>query len=155
MEKRQMSVEEAAKNGMFPNHEQMANGEKRYRLTNKDDGSSYVRTVAGPTGAWQDSHFHKRTTVFIVVQKGWMAFAELKHGDMTIHIVKDGETFVSKPGVPTNVYMSADAVTHSVKFCTTNAEKVNGQDDWHASPELDKITKSLAEVQIMFRAGMC
>jgi hypothetical protein len=36
-------------------HEAMPNGELRFRLIGPD-GSSYIRTVASPMGAWQNSH---------------------------------------------------------------------------------------------------
>ena len=150
MSKRTLSVEEVAQLGMKTNHEQMDNGEYRLRLMNEVDGSGYIRTVAGAKGEWQKSHFHIGVREFIAVQKGWIAFAQPDEWcGVQVWIIREGATVISEPNVPHNIYMSAGTVTHCVKFGDTAAEKVSGQADWHASPELDKLTKRLTEDQIL------
>lgn len=153
-EKRKLSSEEAVKNGMLPNNdEQMANGEYRYRRMH-EDGSGYIRTVAGPEGAWQNSHYHTGVREFIAVQKGWMAFVRMiKRVDLPAHaslqIVREGESIISEPNVSHNIYMPAGAVTHCVKFGDAGAEKVSGKADWHADTDLDDIVKQMSEGELL------
>lgn len=150
MEKRTLSPEEVAQLGVVTNHEQMPSGE--YRLWLMDtDGSGYIRTVAGEFGAWQNSHYHKGIREFYAVQKGWIAFVEWgdELGSLNLRVLREGETVMSKPGQPHNVYVPAGTVIHTVKFGDTAGEKASGQADWHASPELDKSTKLLFEEVII------
>jgi len=45
-------------------HEQMGNGECRFRLR-KNDGTAYVRTEMNQTGAWGESHYHNSLPIAI------------------------------------------------------------------------------------------
>ena len=155
--KRILNAEEVATSGMINKHEQMENGEFRFRLVSEKDGSGYIRTVGGAKGAWQNSHYHIGIRECIIVQKGWIAFAKQFPSGVGIHmkILRDGEMIVVEPNVPYSIYMSAGAVTHTVKFGNTVVERVSGKADWHACPELDRLVKDLSEEQIMFRANMC
>jgi len=155
MEKRRLSSTEVAASGMINNHEQMENGELRFRLRNENDGSGYVRIVAGTEGAWQNAHFHTGVRECVIVQKGWMAFAKKIDGGIHMRILREEEMIVSEPGVVHNTYLPVGAIIHCVKFGSNVAEKISGKADWHSSPEFDKLTKSLSEYQIMFRANQC
>ncbi|HSR89480.1 MAG TPA: hypothetical protein VLK22_03770 [Candidatus Udaeobacter sp.] len=148
MEKRKLSPEEVAFLGMSTNHEQMPNAEYRLRLMCAD-GSGYIRTVAGPKGEWQNSHYHTGVREFIAVQTGWIAIAEFRDGQLVIRVLSAGAFIVSEPNVHHNVYMSARTVTHCVKFGDTAAEKASGKADWHASHEVDRLTKHLPEDEIL------
>ncbi len=155
--KRTLSSVEVAASGMINKHEEMDNGECRFRLISEKDGSGYIRIVAGANGAWGNAHYHKYVRELIIVQKGWIAFAKQFESGVGIHmkILRDGEMIIIEPNVPYSIYMPAGAVTHTVKFGDTRAEMASGKADWHACPELDKLVKSLSEHQIMFRANMC
>src|SRR5690242_10293711 len=72
---RQLSDKDAESLGIVTRHEQMDNGEYRFRLL-ASDGSAYSRTVAGDRGAWQNSHSHNTARETYIVQSGWMAFAQ-------------------------------------------------------------------------------
>ena len=106
--------------------------------------------VADDTGKWQDSRYHKGVQVRFIVQKGWMAFAKsFKSGvGIQIKILREGEMVSSEPNIPHNIYIPVGAVIDRVKFGDTGAQKASGALDWHASPELDRLTKSLSESQI-------
>ena len=152
MPKHALTVEEVAQAGMTTNHEQMDNGERRYRLVGPD-GSAYIRTVAGASGAWQNSHYHTGVREFIAVQEGWIVFVQAgEQGGLHVRLLQAGEFVVSEPHVGHNIYMSIGAVTHCVKFGNTLAEKNSGQVDWHADPELDRRCKHLTERELMLMA---
>ncbi|OGH73743.1 MAG: hypothetical protein A3C90_01685 [Candidatus Magasanikbacteria bacterium RIFCSPHIGHO2_02_FULL_51_14] len=128
----------------------MPNGERRfYRM--HDDGSGYVRTET-TVGGWQNSHFHEGIREWYAVQRGWMAYAELVKTAMgttlRVRICHEGGHFVTESGIAHNVYLPADTAIHTVKFGKTG----NGP-DWHASPELDGLTKQLTEEDIHRLAG--
>lgn len=153
MAKRTLDVEEVARLGMKTNHEQMDNGEYRLRLMN-EDGSAYIRTVAGPKGEWQNSHYHTGVCEFIAVQTGWMAMAEFDElVGLVVTVLRPGQSIISRPNVHHNVYMSAGAVTHCVKFGATEAEKASGRADWHGSSKVDELTKQLTEEEILALAN--
>lgn len=149
MSKRTLTVDEVAQAGLVTNHEQMDNGECRYRLMGSD-GSGYIRTVAGAKGAWQNSHYHTGIREFITVQQGWIAFVRAGENEgLHVMLLQAGEFVVSEPHVGHNIYMPVGAVTHCVKFGNTLAEKSSGQSDWHADPELDRRCKHLGEPDLM------
>ena len=77
--KRTISDEEAKEHfGIVAAHEQMPNGELRFRLFGSD-GNGYIRTVATETGGWQKSHLHSTFRELYLVEFGWMAMATLGH----------------------------------------------------------------------------
>ena len=96
-------------------HEQMENGEYRFRLENQADGTAYVLTRADATGRWQQSHFHARLLETYVVQSGWMALAELIDGRLSLRTFGPGCMVTTRPGMVHNVYLPAGAVIHTVK----------------------------------------
>lgn len=137
-----ISDAEAADQGITTSHERMANNELRYRLT-AADGSGYIRTVACGEGAWQNSHFHKVLRETYIVQSGWVALVELVDGAPRWAILEAGDVFTTTPQTAHNVYMPGNAVLHTVKHGSSG----DGV-DWHASPELDDLTKGLDEAEV-------
>jgi mannose-6-phosphate isomerase-like protein (cupin superfamily) len=111
----EISIDRAKReHGVIAIHEQMPNGEMRFRLR-KRDGTAYIRTEAGATGGWQNSHFHQHVMETYVVQAGWMAFAELLGEELSLRRLTANEIVTSCPGVVHNVYLSGHAVIHTVK----------------------------------------
>lgn len=140
---RAISPEEAQQKGIFTAHSLMDTGERRYRLS-CNDGSSYIRTVAGDTGAWQSSHYHKWMQEHYIVQSGWVVFAELATDQTALFTrVEAGGAFAFKPGVSHNLYMSPNSIVHTVKF--GEAEGI----DWFAAPDLDALTVSRTEEELL------
>ena len=147
---RDISSEDAAKrHGITTCHQEMDNGELRFRLR-KSDGSAYVRTESSPLGAWQNSHYHENIRETYIVQKGWIAYAELIEGERVINVYEAGELFTTKPHVIHNVYMPANAVIHTVKYGEASGEdRVESE----ATREFDQVTQCLNEDQIRIEAG--
>jgi mannose-6-phosphate isomerase-like protein (cupin superfamily) len=142
-----ISPDLATELGISTSHSRMDNGELRYRLIAKD-GSTYARTEATASGGWQNSHYHKSVLETYIVQEGWAAFAESHEAGVRWRILRPGDVHTTRPGVPHNVYMSAHAVTHVVKYGG------DGQlSDWFADPGLDSLTKHLSEAEILAAPG--
>jgi hypothetical protein len=131
--------------GIEERHERMANGELRFRLM-AGDGSGYIRTIASDAGGWQNSHYHKMILETYIVQSGWAGFVELVDGDTVWLVLRSGDVYTTQPYVAHNVYLPANTVLHTVKHGDTTAEA-----DWHGSPELDTLTKSVAESEVLQR----
>ena len=142
---RSLSHEEAEKLGVTANHEIMDSGEARFRLQS-DDGSSYVRTVAGDRGSWQSSHRHAEVMESYIVQLGWIVIAELATGKLLMKILMPGEVATSPPNTPHNVYVAAGAIFHTIK----HGQSVGA--DWTAVPELDELTVHLSEADVLEKA---
>lgn len=142
MEKRTISPEEAARLGITTHHEQMENGEQRFRLE-AADGSAYIRTEAGKNGAWQNSHRHNYALETYAVQTGWMALVEKGDTGIIVHIINPGIVVSTRPDVSHNVYLPARAVIHTIK----HGGAVDG--DWFADSDLDSDTKCLTEDDLL------
>ncbi|WP_169091749.1 hypothetical protein [Paenibacillus sp. PL91] len=139
---KQISEEEAHLLGIDTLHQEMDNGERRFRLVSSD-GSSYIRTEASNNGGWQKSHYHKSLREFYVVQKGWLVYTEyVSDNKLVLKHLEQGESILVKPFVHHNLYMSAYTVTHVIKY---GGEIEN---DWYPSPELDKLTLHLPESEL-------
>lgn len=123
---------ELAQYGISTSHHKMENGERRFRLTGAD-GSAYIRTEAAPGGGWQNSHYHTALSELYLVQRGWMLFAELEEGGLSVERYGAGEFCVSRPMVPHNVYMGPGAVLHTIKFGDCSRA------DWQKSEALDEL----------------
>jgi oxalate decarboxylase/phosphoglucose isomerase-like protein (cupin superfamily) len=137
---RQISEEEARSLGIETAHQEMDNGERRFRLV-CSDGCSYVRTEATKESGWQNSHYHKHLTELYVVHSGWMAFAELSpDGELILKHMGQGSMITVYPLVRHNIYMSPFTVTHVIKYGDGDSKV-----DWFASHELDKLTKHIPE----------
>ncbi|PQP82623.1 hypothetical protein C0Q44_14465 [Paenibacillus sp. PCH8] len=139
----EFSEQKTGETGIKTSFEQMANGEQKYKMI-AEDGSYYCRTVASSHGAWQNSHFHNHITEFYVVQSGWIAYANFAHDwILEIRVMGEGDHIIVEPGVHHNLYMSAHSVIHTIKHGT------NTSSDWTSSPELDRLTQSLAEEELL------
>ena len=145
---RKMTTEEALTHGITTNHEQMENGELRFRLVS-NDGTSCMRIQATDTGAWQNSHSHATLRELCVVQTGWIVFVEYDEDTKTCTFkkVNAGEICQSRPRVPHNMYVSANSVHYSVKFGDLSVN------DWLPSPELDALTKHMSEDELLSRVS--
>ncbi|RAW19407.1 hypothetical protein DC345_01110 [Paenibacillus taichungensis] len=127
--------------------EQMSNGERKYKMVS-EDGSYYCRTVASSQGAWQNSHFHNHITEFYVVQSGWIAYANFTNDHtLEIRVMGEGSHIIVQRGVHHNLYMSANSVIHTIKY------GLNTHSDWSASPELDSVTQTLMESELLQTYG--
>lgn len=142
MDKKSLNESDALDHGISARHEQMENGELRFRLV-ADDGSSYIRTVATGTGGWQNSHYHKTVLETYIAQEGRTLLIELVDGNLVWNTLNPGDVYTTRPYVPHNIYLPADAILHTVK----HGEAGDGP-DWHPAPELDAQTKGLSEEDI-------
>lgn len=138
-----LTGQEAAALGVSTLHERMDNGELRFRLR-CTDGSSYIRTQAGSESGWQNSHLHAVTFELNVIQAGAMLLVEDLGGAVPeIRVLRAGDSFLSKPGVPHNGYFAPGTVAHTVKLdCPP-------QGDWTACPALDPICRALDVTKIL------
>ncbi|OMF16680.1 hypothetical protein BK131_01390 [Paenibacillus amylolyticus] len=66
---------------------------------------------------------------------------------LSIQVMREGEHIVVQPGVHHNVYMSANSVIHTIKY------GLNTHSDWSASPELDWVTQTLMESELLQTYG--
>lgn len=142
----EISIEIAkSSHGIMTIHEEMANGERRFRLR-KADGTAYIRTEASTSGSWQNSHYHSCVQETYIVQKGWMAFAELVDDVLCIKIYEENEVVTTRPNVIHNVYLPGEAIIHTVKHgIATTEDRITGLE----TLAFDKVTKALAsEVDI-------
>jgi len=140
---KKLTKKESAEYGVTTNHELMESGELRFRLVS-GDGSSYARIVSPNVGVWQNSHFHSTLTETYIVQKGWIVFVEYINAKAVFRKINEGGTCSSHPGVPHNVYLTANCVHHCVKHGDLTIS------DWNASQELDRLTKHLLENEIHY-----
>lgn len=126
--------------GISTRHHRMDNSERRFRLL-KDDGTAYIRTEAGEESGWQNSHFHKAVRETYIVQTGWVAFAELVSSELVLRLLHPGDIVTTQPEVVHNVYLSSDAVIHTVKHGVAEG------DDRHVdetTKAFDLVTHALA-----------
>jgi len=133
-------LEAKERHNVVTRHHQMPNGEYRFRLI-KHDGTAYIRTEAGPKGAWQKSQFHNQVKETYLVQKGWIAFASRVQGVRRIAIFREGELFTTQPLVIHNIYMPALSVIHTVKHGnSTSEDRITNSE----TAEFDKQTEILS-----------
>jgi hypothetical protein len=122
-------------------HQQMSNGEFRFRLK-KGDGTAYIRTESSGIGAWQKSHYHIHVRETYIVQTGWIAYAVRVGDQPRIKIFHEGKLFTTEPQIIRNVYMSAHSVIHTVKHGYSDGE--DRICDWRTEEfdqELQKLTE--------------
>ena len=134
---RSLSPREAEALGITTLHEEMDNGELRFRLR-ASDGSSYIRTQSSSNSGWQNSHLHRHVHELNVIQQGAMVVVEDREGELSVRVIRTGEFYLCPQNVPHNSYMAPGTVAHTVKY---------GQDlpqtDWVACPHLDKLCRTL------------
>lgn len=128
--------------GISQHHEQMANGECRFRLKQKS-GSGYIFTISGDDGGWQKSHSHRHITEIYMVEAGWMAIAMSENGVTSIAVYREGDVVQVNPRVPHNAYLPKGACIHTVK--------VGSQDphDWIPEPQLDDEVCNVPESELL------
>lgn len=143
LNKKALNEADARDLGVTTLHEQMENGELRFRLV-AADGSSYIRTVATSIGGWQNSHYHKGVLETYISQEGCSFLVELMDDELVWHPLNPGDVFTTQPDIPHNMYLPAGAILHTVK----HGDGGSGS-DWHAAPELDARTKGLSEEEIL------
>ena len=147
-EKRKLSAEEVVVSGVLTDHKLMFNGDRRFRLVDGESGA-YAGMAVITEGAWANSHYHKNVIEIVAVIKGWVAFAELKDGKLNIRILRENESLtLCHPGLPHNMYMSANTRMVGIKLAGTTVNNPS-EVDWYASPEMDALTKHLTEEQIL------
>lgn len=132
-QRRILAQEAKQRHGVITFHEEMANGEYRFRLRGAD-GSAYIRTEAAPQGAWQRAHVHTLVQELYIVQAGWMCLAQEKFGNVHLTRYVAGDHFVVPPNVIHNVYLPTNGVIHTVKFGPPNI------DDHDEPPEAQNFT---------------
>lgn len=147
---REIEREEATtRHGVTTRHQEMDNGEFRFRLL-KSDGTAYIRTEASKIGGWQSSHYHNTVKETYIVQEGWIAYAELINGRRRVSLRRAGELLTTQPGVVHNVYMPANAVIHTVKHGVAATEDRIVDE---TTKQFDRDTQSLTEEQITAEAA--
>ena len=131
---------ELSQYGISTKHNIMDNGELRFRLLG-GDGSCYIRTEASGDSGWQNSHYHTRLSELCLVQQGWVLYAELIDGALSLRKYTANEHFIIRPMVPHNSYMAPNSILHTIKFgdCT--------DPDWIASRELDLLLRAVDVTQ--------
>lgn len=146
----ELAPEQASALGVRTKHEEISNGQYRFRLLSRD-GSGYVRTEA-ECSTWARSHFHDKLIETFIVQSEWIVIAELKFpshrasGDdhVAFHPIGPGEVHTTEPGIIHNVYFPCGAVLHTVKHGGPGHE----EGDWHGSATLDAHTRKLSIADI-------
>lgn len=120
-------------------HEQMPNGENRFRIKTTDNSMvSFCKSEK--ISGWQNAHYHKNLRELYIVQTGEVILViQDKENKIDYHLLHTGETYMVEPDVKHNVYLLEGASTCVIKF-GAQMEK-----DWFPAIELDKICKSLAK----------
>jgi mannose-6-phosphate isomerase-like protein (cupin superfamily) len=131
-----------SENGITINHQEMPNGELRFRMMD-ENGNGYIRTVT-TVGGWQNSHSHNELCETYVVEQGWMGFAKLLDGKLTLNVLSKGETVTTPIGMCHNVYLPSGAIIHTVKH-----GGASGITDWTPCQKLDELSKGLHEHEIL------
>lgn len=126
-----------AKFGVMP-----TNGEKRFRLLNLRNDTSYICTVTdeGSSG-WQNSHYHKSLMETYIVQEGWIGYAELVGARPLVLIYSVGELFTTKPNIVHNIYMPASTTIHTVKHGTSVRQSERNSDWWDDTVQVKELNR--------------
>jgi len=121
-------------------------GEVRFRLLSERDETAYIRTVSGPSGAWQQSHYHSKVRETYIVQSGWIGYAELGQAGPRYLVYREGQMFTVPPEVIHNVYMPQGAVIHTIKHGKAVGEErlVNNR-----TKEFDQVTARVSEEELL------
>ncbi|MBQ7316941.1 MAG: hypothetical protein IJW90_07470 [Clostridia bacterium] len=128
---------DASQHGIHTIHHEMDNGEKRFRLVS-EHGSSYILTQGNVNSCWQKSHVHDHKREYYIVERGYVLLARMIDGKVKIDKFCENDSFSVSPGIAHNVWMSDNAILHTVKFGAK-------EDDWNNCEELDAL---LSEVDI-------
>ena len=130
----------------------MDNGESRFRMM-AQDGSGYIRTVAGANGAWQNAHYHVGVMETYVIQTGWMGLVsseQLSNGtmNMRVKVYLPGKVVTTRPRLEHNVYMPQGAVIHTVKHGVEVQNPEKGADWYPAGKIFNAWSKGLSEADL-------
>lgn len=117
--------------GITVRHGRMStNGELRFRLKCQD-GTAYIRTqTTAESQGWQKPHFHQFSRETYIVERGWIGYAEASPGRLLQRRYVAGQVFTTEPHVVHNIYMSANAVIHTVKHGLDGHDDTRS--DWHS-----------------------
>ena len=66
------------------------------------------------------------------MEQGWILIALLRGSQLEFHRLRADESLFVEPGVPHNVYISADSLVHTVKYGSSTT-------DWTPWPALDQL----------------
>jgi len=134
---------------------QMDNGETRLSVA-CSGGSAYIRTIAAPgEPAWQNAHYHKHSSEFYAVVRGWMAVAERHDGRDYVVVFRSGQTYMSRPGVHHNVLLKPGAHIDTLKFSVSPLDEGDKESDWYdADIDFDKWTKGLTLPKVATLSGV-
>lgn len=129
--------------GIVIRHGKMStNGELRFRLESKFDGSAYIRTQTTPQSkGWQNSHFHKKLIETYIVEKGWIGYVERTGDSPNFYKYVEGEVFSTSPGIVHNIYMPENSVIHTVKHGGPPVSP-GSKDDWEPDNEFTNYLKA-------------
>ncbi|PWM23718.1 MAG: hypothetical protein DBX44_05425 [Oscillospiraceae bacterium] len=130
--------------GITLRHEQMDNGELRFRLTGADQ-SSYIRCENPGPPVWENAHAHSRLRELVLVQRGRVVFVESAKDAPRFLLLEAGDFALTTPGIPHTQWLDRDTVVHTVKFgdCT--------DPDWIPAPHLDAVTHPLDPSETLSR----
>lgn len=132
-----ISIEEAEKYGIKSKHSILDSGERRFRQICLKDNSAYIRAEGKKIGYWQRSHYHKCAREIYIIQKGAVIVAEYVNKKVKIKKYKEGDVFIIEPGIPHNIYMYPNTVSHTVKFGESD------EYDWERFELLDNKIKEM------------
>ena len=134
----------SAVHGVCVRHSVMpTNGEQRFRLNSRHDGTAYIRTVTAATASgWQNPHFHDTLRETYIVERGWIGYAELRDGAVVFRRCVPGDVFTTSPRIVHNIYMSANSVIHTVKHAA-GALAPDAPTDWlSGTPECEQLRRA-------------
>lgn len=140
--KKEIPISDFCKYGLIVNSERMENGELRFRLID-NNGSGYIRTIAGNKSYWQNGHYHKFTLETYIVQTGWIVIAILDNNELKFELLRSSDVFTVKPFIKHKVYMSKGSITHTIKHGVCKI------DDWFPAKDLDLLTERISEREIL------
>ncbi len=151
-------------------YKQMDNGEKRHSIKLPGD-VEVTYTIAGPTGGWQNGHYHGGPETragrskdgvheHYLVLTGFMVMAQIEFdrhdpSDQWLELkqFKEHGTVSIPPGLGHNVYLPADAVILTVKTGVPVGNPEKKGNDWWPDEVLDAQTKQfVTEADILHKA---
>ena len=81
-----ITIADAEKSGIICKHSILNSGEKRFRQICLKDNSAYIRAEGKEVGYWQNSHFHKFSREFYIIQNGAVLVATYINNNVIIHL---------------------------------------------------------------------
>jgi len=143
--------EKSDKYNVTAEFEDMPNGETRFRLIWKNDGTAYIKTkTKEDTEGWQNAHYHRGLSETYEVQEGSIIFVEFRNQEITYRKYNSGETFTTEKMIPHNVYMMKDSVIHTIKhgLSVPHPDK-NGADWWDDGDGCEQLNSSRYPIEFI------